>query len=425
MQGSIVISFFALALRLCTLWPVPPLGADEIGYHALAVVLVQTGNYSIPQVFWEPLQGGKPGDPTAFRTPAFPAFVAAHYLLLGQSDLPPRMTLIGLDVANCFLLVMIGWYVFGSSAVGLTAGMTWAAWPPALFSGYRASSLMPETLGTFFLLACVLVLARLLHHPSKATAVGAGLLLGLGILTRGYVIVAAPLLAFWIMFLPHHRMTRLLLFVCFTVGTGCFPGLWTLRNWHVLGRAVLSTQTEHLYTGNNDWARGSMRGDIWELGTNAPQLKVLEAKYPGIWETSELKRSNIWLQEGRACVLANSISPYRFAWLHGRKALLFLSPMMDWKWGWYRFHYAYALALLLAGIGFMISIRTGQWREGILLVLPFFAAFLIAQIAYAHDRMRYPFEPFVVVLGAFGLIHLFNRGRQKSRKSFKFSKSAA
>jgi 4-amino-4-deoxy-L-arabinose transferase-like glycosyltransferase len=413
----VLIAAVATAARLATLWPISPLGADEVGYHALAEVLVTTGSYRTPEVYWYPLQGGKPGDPTAFRTPAFPVFLAGHYALLGPSDVYPRVTLIVLDVINCLLLIRLGARVLGSPPAGFVAGAAWAVWPPALVSGYGASSIMPETLGAFLLLGGVLTLARLLRRPSPVAAAGAGLLLGLAILTRGYIIVIVPLIALWIALLPSSRRARIGLLAGFAAGVGCLPGAWVVRNWAVLGQPILSTQTEHLYIGNNAWARGSMRGDVWEMGINAPQLKALERKYPGIWETSEFERSGIWLREGRNCVLQNLRSPGRLTWLHGRKAILFFSPLMDWQWGWYRYHYAYAAALLLACVGTQACLRGGKWRECLLLVSPFAAAFLVAQMAYAHDRMRYPAEPFVVFLGSYGLVAILKAVKTRGPES--------
>jgi hypothetical protein len=56
----------------------------------------------------EPFQGGKPGDPTAFRTPLFPAFLALFYRIFGVGTLTPRRALAGLSVATVVLVASVG-----------------------------------------------------------------------------------------------------------------------------------------------------------------------------------------------------------------------------------------------------------------------------------------------------------------------------
>src|SRR5262249_21454292 len=251
-------------------------------------------------------QGGEPGQPTAYRSPVLPAVLAAHYLLFGPSPTYPRITLSLFSAATCILIALLG-RQFGYSAAGLIAASLWAVWPPAVFGPYGADRFYPETLAVFLLVGHIVAVASLSHTPSTLRAIIAGSLLGLAVLTRGYLLFLLPLVILYIGVAPIKRARRLATITA--LGAVVIFGSWIIRNWIVMGKPVLTTQTEAFYLGNNAWARGSFNGDLFELGTKAPQLQALEQKHPDIWRMSEIERSEIWTREGVRCAVAN---PSRF-----------------------------------------------------------------------------------------------------------------
>src|SRR5271157_3044775 len=344
-------------------------GGDAPGYIALGKQLHRSGDYSTPAVNWAPLQGGHPGDPTAFRTPAFPIFLSIHYWILGENDIFPRCTVVLLASVTCSLIAILGRNIF-STDCGLLAGMVWALWPPALLSGYRADSLLTETLATFFIVASVTSLSCSIQTNSSFQTGIAGFLHGLTILTRPYFIISTPIFFLWMILKPCPRGSNIRMMAVFLVGISLTLGPWLVRNWVVLGRPLLSTQAEHLYMGNNSWARGSMLGDVWTLGTKAPQMEALKTAHPGIWDSDELERSQIFREEGIRCIIYNLGHPKRFAWLEFRKATLFWGPFQDWSFGFYRYHYALALILVFVPIGLASSYRRRQGTRILLILIP-------------------------------------------------------
>jgi hypothetical protein len=254
----IVIAFLAISVRLATILPSPsPLGGDEAGYVVLAQTLVKSREFRIPSKYWAPIKGGKPGDNTALRQPVYPVFLAAHHAVFGLSDLFPRITLIILDAIICCLLAGITTRVFGSIRAGLFAAAIWTFWTPAIFSGYGASSLYSETLVTFFLVAFMFAASGLVLRPTALATCYTGVLLALAILKRGYFLVLILFVSLWLAVLPLTLRMKALLALALSVGTVLPLVCWMLRNWAIIGEPFLSTQTYHLYLGNNRLARGS------------------------------------------------------------------------------------------------------------------------------------------------------------------------
>ena len=422
-RALLALTIVAIGLRSGTmLWLNTPgvYGGDESAYVELAKQLLRTGHYSIPEVHEPLVQGGQPGDPTTYRTPGLPFFLAFHYWLFGENDIVPKITLVILSGLTCTMIAWLGRRLF-SSPCGLVAGFLWAFWPTALLSGYRANALLAENLALFLFVAGLLCLIAQNRRASPLLSAAAGLLIGAAILTRAYLLLAVPLLMLRLLVGSGSPGLRLKAVGLMVLGLFVPLAPWVARNWIVFGKPLLSTQAEHLYLGNNPWARGSLCGDIWSQGTRAPQFKVLEKRHPEIWETSETDRAAIWIEEGVRCVRDNLRHPGHFLWLEGRKALLFLLPLQDWSFGWYRYHYAYLLATFLAPLGLIVACRQGSIASLSWPLIPIVVGFGLCLLFAANDRFRYVIEPFVLVIGAYGITEAI---RSRSRRPTTFDSTA-
>ena len=60
----------------------------------------------------------------------------------------------------------------------------------------------------------------------------------------------------------------------------------------------------------------------------------------------------------------------------------------------------------------VIGIRQKRYGTLWFLLSPYAAAFLMSQIAYAHDRMRYPAETFVIILASWGGVNCWRALRK-------------
>lgn len=422
------IVVLALALRVGALvvgGPFVPAG-DEGEYIAMGHQVATKGTYNATNQRASIFQGGNVGDPTALRAPALPVFLAIHERIFGTSTLAPRLSLIALGALSCLLLAIIGRNIFAPNA-GLWAALIWAVWPLATFSEYGNARIIPETLAIFLLLAAAALLSPLARRSSTSPdealapvsmatrwALGAGVLLGLTLLTRGYLIFVLPLwmLALWLR--PVATAERRRLVVAFALGT-CLTVLpWVVRNKIMLGKAVLATQTDAFYWGNNRWARGSFNGDIYALGRRAPQVQVLEQKYPNLWSMNEIERSEMWTREGMNALKAD---PKRAVWLIARKMALVFSPLTYAPLPWYRYHWLWLLTWPIALAGAVVAWRRG-WRFATLLAASPFVCVTVAQLmTFSLDRYRYPAEPLMLLLACYALWHWLQQRRQKPATS--------
>lgn len=375
------------------------LEGDEPDYVELAYTLMTTGEFRRSASTEVLFGGGKPEAHTAYRSPVLPAFLAAHYRVFGLSHTYPRLSLVSLSCLTCVLVALLAVELFDWK-VGIVAGALWALWPTAVFAPYASDRFYPETLAIMLLVAHSLLLVRLLRSQAgTGLAMICGVCLGGAVLTRGYIALLVPLTicvaVFWWRWAPS-------IIAAFTVGALLVPGLWVARNYVVMGRAVLSTQTDHFYLGNNQWARGSFNGDFFVVGRESPQLKRMTELFPDFWQMTEVDRSDAWLRAAQLSIIEN---PQHFAWLLWRKALVFWSPLQHWRWGWYRIHVAHSILLLSALLLLWRTSRIGESLERLeVALLPVLAVFVAALATYGFDRYRYVAEPYIVVLGSAGLL---------------------
>lgn len=117
---AVLIATIALGIRLVVTWQSPSseLYGDEPEYIDLAKGLLVNGQYVSTEKMQTSFQGGKPGEPTAYRSPVFPFFLAIHFKLFGESYLWPKLSLITISSAICLLLAYLGKLV-GEARAGL------------------------------------------------------------------------------------------------------------------------------------------------------------------------------------------------------------------------------------------------------------------------------------------------------------------
>lgn len=113
-----MIFLVAFVIRGVVLWQTHPMVIyrDEPEYVSLAQYLIKTGSFVSGDFIPTTGQSGKTGDPTAFRSPVLPVFLAGHFLVFGEDLLYPRISLIFLSSLTGFLLEFIGFRLGRDSA---------------------------------------------------------------------------------------------------------------------------------------------------------------------------------------------------------------------------------------------------------------------------------------------------------------------
>jgi len=246
--------FLALALLLRIVWSLqapqwdPKLRVSERwgdaeSYHRLAQSLLQGKGWSVE------------GQPTAFRPPLYPLFLAAIYLAAGSSPLAVRCAQAVLGAVAVFLICRLGRKSCGKEKgawIGaLACGM--AAFHPLLI--YAGGWLYGETL------AAALVTGSLLLSLDRRawSQAAAGVLAGAAVLTRPPIFLLLPGLAAQSFFLhPGAAKGRAARAALVLLSSLCLICPWAVRNRVQLDRWIPLTTSSgaNLWGGNNPKSDG-------------------------------------------------------------------------------------------------------------------------------------------------------------------------
>ncbi|WP_018132124.1 ArnT family glycosyltransferase [Effusibacillus pohliae] len=236
-------------------------------YHDLAMSLLQTGRYTLP----EGLDYIKSNTlyiqtgvhyPTAFRPPGYPFFLAAVYAL-HPSILAAKLANVGLSTVWMVCMYLLGSRFF-SERIGLWAAFLTAIFPPAIS---YTSVISTEILSAALLLVILCIHFYRIGRPWVRHPV-LGCLMGFLSLVKPYFIVLPAiygLLVWWqqreqdAAATIRRRIVRIavpVLTVTLTMAAVISP--WTIRNYLVFHRFVpISTNGDFvLYINNNDLSQG-------------------------------------------------------------------------------------------------------------------------------------------------------------------------
>lgn len=339
------------------------------------------------------------GRPTSFKEPLYSFFLAAIYLIFGNSYVAVRAVQSIMGAFSCYIVYLLGKRSFGA-AVGFVAAMA-AAFDPSLVKS--AEHTTSEGFFTFLLLISLYLLLRLEAEPKRSISSGAGAILGLAALTRSVVFFFPFLIAArgLIKVLREKAMVRK---AALDIAALVLPFLliiapWTVRNWWVHRSFVpISTNVGiNLYSsyrppqgklfGFNAFDENTRRA--FQLGTEVEQSRYLMAK------TFESIRDN----------------PGALPYLIFLKSAYFFSPF-DWEvigGGVLNFVYFFSIPFFVAGL--IAGRGRGEGASCLYLALIYF--FAMAILTYGSPRFRLPVEPLLLIFAALGLVCLFRRSKRK------------
>ncbi|MCW5959941.1 MAG: glycosyltransferase family 39 protein [Pyrinomonadaceae bacterium] len=232
---AILVAAFVLRAALVWLqWNSPVMnfgffGADSTGYDAIAQSLVSGGGFAID------------GEPTAFRTPVYPMFLAAVYSLFGRNFIVLGVIQSILGAAVCYFTYKTAILIFGRASA--VAAAVFVALSPDLIiwtSGY----VLTEPVYIFLLSAAVYAAVKLIEAESielsdkKNIGLAAltGLLFSLTALTRPAFLYFA-IIAFVFLALKIDRRKLILMIAVFLIPVS----IWTVRNYAVFDEVILTT----------------------------------------------------------------------------------------------------------------------------------------------------------------------------------------
>lgn len=355
--------------------------------------------------------------------PLYPFFLAAVYGLLGRNAIAIASTQMALDLFTTLLLYLIGRRIWDKN-VGLLAAMFYGLYPYLVFQ-----NLTINDTGIFIFL---LVTAIWLTYVTRDTgrwiyAAAAGAALGLGALTKTFIVALLPLLVlWWCRQIGWRNGLRLGLISGMTLLVVIAP--WVARNVSVQGQWVfISTNGgSNFHQGNNacvveylnhhwdaQWVDclekqpeglTEVEADHWHRRQGFNYLRDHPAQWPRLFGTKFL---TLW---------SPSITPAAVppdAHLENSAVLLYQTPGFQLARYLHLFYFGPLLALGIVGL-----IRS--WRNK-LPIAPLVFVFLVTTAVYVifHPSTRYrsPADPFLFLFSACTVTQLHHQIRSSRRES--------
>ncbi len=366
------------------------------------------------------------GDEPFYQDPLYPYGLAALYAVFGANITLVYVLQAALSSLACLAVFGVGRRLFDGEAVGCLAALFWALYEVDFF--YEAQ-LLKTGPGMALVMLCLWLLAAARDRRSAGLAFSAGLAAGLLPLYRGNFLLAAPVLAAWLvwsLWRNSGRAARLPAALC-VIGLAVPPAVTMARNHAVSGEWVITTAQ-----GGTNFYMGNFKGNEWGAGMGpdfvrrTPELEQEDFRSEAFHRTgrwmSDAELSRYWLSEA---VDEIADAPGLTVLRTGRKLLLILNrhELSDnLSYDFYRKHYSVLLSLpfpafWLAGpfglAGMVLAAR--RQRGGLLFV---YAGAYIATLLllYVLGRYRMPLAPAFLVFAAYGLVEARRLWREHARR---------
>lgn len=377
----VIILVFAFVIRILFMWPIVIDdrnfgGSDDLDYHKFAISLVEHGLL------------GKDGQPSAYRMPLFPLFLAAIYRVAGPDRIIAQAVIMMLSVVNVALAYVIGRQL-GNQRAGLIAAIIAALDVDQInFAG----QLMTETLCTLLVTLSMVALVVLRRRGGWRWTLGVGILLSLTILVRVNILLIVPVACAWIFRYGvgsiRNRVASIIIIA--TLCGGAWGG-WVVRNYITFGAFIpLTTQGGSGYYGiYNDEAAAPQPIEHFGEWRNLALSEEIQ-------QASEVEKDRIQRQLAIAWIQA-----------HPFKAVQVALVQVYHFWHEY-LNPLYLSTLLLAIGGLGLLIRRGN-PDGLLWLLVFGTLTIVAFFTLAVPRFHAPLLPGIAALAGIALGQIWVR----------------
>ena len=368
------IFFLSLAVRLAYVvaFPAGPLETDAIDYDTIAWNLAQGNGYT-----------NQAGEPTAFRPPMYPLFLAGIFYAAGHDLDWVRWVQALLGAGICVLVCLTARRLYDDGSAKL-AGLFCALYPPLIIP---TSEILSEILFMFWL---GLTVYWVISKSGLGWRFVSGLVLGMALMTRPILVFFLTFLIGWFILV---RKRRALVSTAAVLGGVLLVALpWTIRNYsHFDAFVPLTTSGGQMLfccyvlpPQGFGYDAGGLAGEEYvQLADEVSRSRYLSRK------TLEYIKQN----------------PLAVAKLTVIKALFLIYPF-DGYWHAVslgsKYNVFWGILLAFSTLGVAVSYRgAGSGMQLVfLLVLSFIVAMLVFQ---AIPRYRLPMEPFLICFAAGGI----------------------
>ncbi len=384
-SGRFIAAIFllSLAVRLAYVAFVPaePLKADAIHYDTIAWNLSQGNGYS-----------NQAGEPTAFRPPAYPLFLAGIYSVAGRHLDWVRWIQAFLGATICVLVCLTARRLYDEGCAKL-AGVLCALYPPLILP---TSAILTEIMFMFWL---ALAVYGLISKKTIWWRAASGSLLGMALMTRPILVFFLPFLIVWFILGRERRV--LFSTAAFMGGMMVVTLPWVIRNYSQFGAFVPLTTSG----GTSLYCSYFLPPQGFGFDPGGPAVE----EYSQLLD--EVSRSRYLTRKTFEYVLQNPIEVARITLI---KALFLIYPF-DGYWGTVslgsKYNVFWGILLSFSVMGIAVSWRgaTPDMQLVFLLLLSFIAAMLVVQ---AIPRYRLTAEPFLICFAAAGIRAAWKRHRR-------------
>lgn len=406
--GLLLLSFLARASF--RLWFSDPSRYWQSGYsfyHRMAVQLLETGRLTYAP---------EPSDWPCYRTPIYPAFVAAISWLTNDSAV---VFIVCQALISTLTVALVYWIT------RRLAGETAALWSAALYAFFPYSVVHDTQLqenvlyNALSLLSVGLFLTGLERQSVLRWMFVTGLAAGAAVLTRASHLAPAVVLPIVVWLLPARpRAERVRASLAVVVGMAVVVVPWMIRNAAVSGRFALTSQSGvsfglahnpqtfdfYPYRGTIDQSWGAYHEKM-----SPEQLQQVEAL-----GADEFKRSAWYQEEGWRYIRSEPVETIRRGFV---KALVsfagVMSPLADPVKNW-----VYSISFwgltILALVGLRSLRRTPFWNVfwGMMLAQAVFSF-----VYYAHTSHRSYLDPLLAVPAGIGMARILRRNAEQEATS--------
>jgi len=418
-----LIVAFALIVRVIYLVWVPSVPVlryfnfDEADYELLAQNLARGEGLCY-----------KPGEPTLFRAPLYPLFIAGVYTLVGRrSHTAVRFAQALLSATTAGLLFLLGTLVFGRAA-GVWAGILMACYPTML---YYVPKLLSETLFIFLLAASLLSLVLAIRRGKVWLWIVTGFLFGLTFLCR-LVLLPFLLLLLWPMalYLARRGVLRrpLVGLTAFYLAFGLAICPWVIRNYNVSGHFVPTDShlgwvfwhnTRVHFDFDADFARArrelasqrAARALTSERFFDAIQKHshfALDAQQDAVWKAyrparlpqTELEISQFFLRKAIEFYRAHKL---RFVRDRTANFLNFWMPISSIEGRKGEYLFAYGVILVFAAIGLFYAIKGRRLLASLPLLAIVVNFWLTTTLVVYHSRLKMPADIATILFAGYSI----------------------
>jgi len=378
--------------------------ADENDYDTLGAMIAGHGEYAFQS-----------GTPTSLRPPLYPLLVAGVYTVAGEHNFTAvRVMNAVFGTLTVYLIYLLAGRMYGERA-GLVAAFICAFYPSFIAT---SGLVLTETVFTFLVCACCLLMERYLKTGAAAYVAAFGAALGLAALTRSVLwLFPAPLVLFLLLFDPERLLGRRVLHVGVAVAVfAVVLAPWTIRNTRLQktfttvdvmgGRNFMMGNYEHTpmdrpwdaiaISGEKAWHQVLRQKHPEEFkGLTQGQIDKLAMKYAigyiaarpadTLWR-DWLKLGHFWQLERE---IVAGLSRGYWGGLPKARVLVAAAAILA-SYG----------AVMVLGIFGATAVDSQNWRMHVFVLLLMAYVCGIHSLVFAHSRYHLPLMPLVGMFAA-------------------------